>query len=85
MADRAPKVRLGLVGCGKSANVDHLPALRHRVLLLLADQAYPDVRSVDLQRELRGAVLAVLNEFMEAELGPTRLFEAVYFTNFVIE
>ncbi len=63
----------------------HLPALRHQMLLLLTEQAYPEIREADAQRALQGVALDALNGVLASEMGASHALEGVYFTNFIIE
>ena len=64
---------------------DHLPALRHRLLMLFGDQSYPRIRRPEARVELQELALEELNEVLLAELGPAHQFEGLYFSDFVIE
>ena len=64
---------------------NHLPAMRHNLLMLLGDQSYPDIGTPQAQAALQSEALAVVNEVVTRELGEDRSLEGLYFTNFVIE
>ncbi|MDZ7751216.1 MAG: flagellar basal body-associated FliL family protein [Gammaproteobacteria bacterium] len=63
---------------------DHMPALRHELILLFSDQTPKAVKSVTGKERLRDEALRSINAVLEQELGRTPV-EAVYFTSLVIQ
>ena len=68
-----------------TAAATHIPALRHQLLMLLGEQAYPAVTAPEAQQALREVALAEVNAVIRAELGEEHAFEGLYFSNFVVE
>jgi flagellar FliL protein len=63
----------------------HLPALRHRLLMLLGEQQYPGIEKPDARRALRELALREVNEVIQAELGEDHALEGLFFSNFIVE
>ena len=62
----------------------HMPALRHALILLFSEQAPAAVRSIEGKERLRREALQALNGVLERETGETPI-EAVYFTSMVVQ
>ena len=61
----------------------NMPAVRNKVILLLSDQKYDDVSTVEGKDKLRQEVLTAVNEALQFS-GKNALDE-VFFTSFVIQ
>ena len=62
----------------------HMAAIRHHILMLLSEQTLASVRSADGKRSLMDQALVEVQELMTEETGEP-YFEAILFTDFVIE
>ena len=62
----------------------HLPAIRHELLMLLSEQSYGDVARVEMREVLREQALAAVNAVLGRE-APAAALEALFFNDFVLE
>jgi flagellar FliL protein len=62
----------------------HTPAIRNNLILLLSDQSYENISTLDGKEMLRDEVLEVTQLVLEEETGDPGV-EAVYFTSFVMQ
>ena len=61
----------------------NMPAVRNKVILLLSDQKYDDVSTVEGKDNLRQEVLAAANEVLQ--FSGKKVLDEVFFTSFVIQ
>ncbi len=66
------------------AVIDHTPLVRSRILKVLSDASFDNIRTHDGKEALRARLRDALNEVLEAETGQGGL-ESVLFTNFVLQ
>ena len=69
---------------GIVAAKNHMPAIRHHLLMLLSEQTYESLQSVESKQQLMADALVKVQELLVAETGEPGL-EAVFFTDFVVE
>jgi flagellar FliL protein len=62
----------------------HAPAIRNSLMLLLSDQLYENISTLDGKEILREEALEVIQLVLEEEAGDPGI-EAVYFTSFVMQ
>jgi len=68
----------------KEAIETHMPVIRNDLLLLLSNQSYEQVSTLEGKEKLREQVLETLRKDLKAQGEPDAV-EAVYFTSFVMQ
>lgn len=63
---------------------DHMPALRHELILLFSDKTPEAVKSITGKERMRDEALRAVNTVMEQETGRSPV-EAIYFTSLVVQ
>lgn len=63
---------------------DHMPALRHELILLFSENSAQTMKSIEGKERLRREALKAINTVLEKETGETPI-EAVYFTSLVVQ
>ncbi len=66
------------------AAADHMPALRHELILLFSGRTPQAVKSIAGKERLRDEALGAVNAVMAQETGESPV-EAVYFTSLVVQ
>jgi flagellar protein FliL len=62
----------------------HMPVIRNNLMLLLSNQSYDGVSTLEGKETLREEALEVVQQILEEETGDPGI-EAVYFTSFVMQ
>ena len=69
---------------GLDAVQQHMPALRHHLILLLSQKRPEELLDPAAKEATRGEALARVNEFLEQETGRASVAE-VFFTDLIVE
>lgn len=66
----------------------HMPAIRHRLIMLLSDKSFHDLNGEESKEKLRGEMLVEIRNILQAENNKTQnagRVEALYFTGYVMQ
>lgn len=69
---------------GEEAAEQHLPALRHAMIMLLSRQSDAQIATGDARDNVRAEALAALNDILTAETGEPYIRDLL-FTNFIVQ
>ena len=66
----------------------HMPAIRHRLIMLISNKTFKELNGVDSKETLREEMLLEIRNIIQAEQNKTHnpgRVEAVYFTGYVMQ
>lgn len=66
----------------------HMPAIRHRLIMLISDKTFDELNGKDSKEALREEMLIAIRNIIQAEQNKTHnpgRVEAVYFTGYVMQ
>ena len=62
----------------------HTAPIRHELLMLLSEQAYPEISSMQARKSLQTQAVYALNALLKKETNKDGL-GGLFFTNFIVE